>query len=137
MMAASTPGCDKLSPRFVVQCGILRAFATSRVESGLPPQRLTTSMPEILPTASRCFCPNAPWPTIAIFIWDEIFERSRLAVFQDDETGGGVGRRHVVVPVNFLHLVVQGSTHDQPHDEFDPFGAGVAHVVDMRKFQEL
>src|SRR5688572_30536617 len=67
-IAASTPGCARHSVRLSDQCGILKRSATSRVESGLPPARDTTSMPGMFCSASRCFTPNAPCPATQIFM---------------------------------------------------------------------
>ena len=61
-------GCASASSRSEVQCGIPYFLATASTESGRPPARLTTSTPSIFLSPSRCFWPNAPWPTITIFI---------------------------------------------------------------------
>src|SRR5215470_7192860 len=43
-------------------------LATSAVASWLPPTREVTSTPGMRLSASRCFCPKAPWPATQIFI---------------------------------------------------------------------
>ena len=68
VITASTPGCFRLSARSDVQCGILNLFATSSVPAGLPPASVTTSIPGIFATASRCLIPKAPCPATAIFM---------------------------------------------------------------------
>ena len=61
-------GLREASPRSIVQCGIPYFFATAAVDSGLPPTRLATSTSGMFCRPSRCFRPNAPWPTITIFM---------------------------------------------------------------------
>ena len=48
-----------------------------------------------------------------------------------------VRRRHGVEAVDLVHLVVERPAHDQPHHHLDAFGAGLAHVVEMRDAREL
>src|SRR5580658_8532276 len=67
-MAASTPGCLRLSARSVVQCGMPNFRATSSVPDGFPPASDTTSTPSIFAIASRCLMPNAPCPATQIFM---------------------------------------------------------------------
>src|SRR4030095_5915268 len=43
---------------------------------------------------------------------------------------GSGGCRHVVETINLLHLVAEGAAHDQPHHEFNRFGAGVTQVFE-------
>ena len=52
----------------VDQCGMLNFFATSAVESGLPPASVAISMPGIFWMASMCLMPKAPCPAMQTFI---------------------------------------------------------------------
>jgi len=60
-IAASTPAAGPVaSPRSSVQCGNPEPLGTARVESALPPARLTTSTPSIRAMASRCLTRTRP-----------------------------------------------------------------------------
>src|SRR5207244_3035735 len=63
--------------------------------------------------------------------------RGLAAVLKNDVAHRGVRRRHSVEAVDLFHPLVECPAHDQPHDHFDPFGAGLAHVVDVRDAREL
>ncbi len=52
-------------------------------------------------------------------------------------TDGRVRCRHGVEAVDLVNLVSERAAHDQPHHHLDPFGAGLAHVVEMRDLGEL
>src|SRR5262249_36263839 len=58
-------------------------------------------------------------------------------VFENNVTDRGVRRRHCVEAVDLVDLVVERAAHDQPHHHLDAFGAGLAHVIDMRDLDEL
>jgi hypothetical protein len=49
----------------------------------------------------------------------------------------GVRRRHGVEAIDFVDLVVERAAHDEPHHHLDAFGAGLAHVIDVRNLGEL
>src|SRR5215472_7306676 len=123
-MAASTPGCLRLSRRSVVQCGIFHFSATCFVVSARPPASDTTSMPGIFASASRCLMPKAPWPA------RQIFMGCLLAVFEDDMAQRRVGNRNVMEAVDFLNPVVERAAHDEPHDELDAFRARLAQILE-------
>src|SRR5262245_2502447 len=63
--------------------------------------------------------------------------RATAMVFKNDVTDRGVRRRHRVEAVDFVDLVVERTAHDQPHHHLDAFGAGLAHVLDVRDAREL
>jgi hydrogenase/urease accessory protein HupE len=52
-------------------------------------------------------------------------------------TDGGVGRRHRIEAIDFVDLIAERAAHYQPHHHLDAFGAGLAHVIDMRNLDEL
>ena len=37
----------------------------------------------------------------------------------------------MIMAMDAVDLVVKGAAHDEPHDEFDAFRAGLAQVFDM------
>ncbi len=51
-------------------------------------------------------------------------------------TDRGVRRRHGVEAVDLVDLVVERAAHDEPHHHLDAFGAGLAHVFEMRNLDE-
>ena len=60
-----------------------------------------------------------------------------VVIFQNEMPDGGVGGRDVIMAVNFGHLFVECAAHDQPHDHFDTFRAGLAQVFKMRDLAGL
>ena len=60
-----------------------------------------------------------------------------LAVLEDDVPDRGVRGRHGVEAIDLVDLVVERAAHDQPHHHLDAFGAGLAHVFEMRDAREL
>src|SRR5262245_56498582 len=126
-IAASTPGCARHSSRLLDQCGMLNFFATSAVDSGLPPASVTTSMPSIFWIASRCLTPKAPCPAIRIFI------STRL----EDDAANRSGRcRDVIEAVALLDTLPERAAHDEPHHELDRLVTGLAQVVEWRDLHE-
>jgi hypothetical protein len=55
-----------------------------------------------------------------------------MPVFENDVTESRIRRRHVIEAVDFLHIVVDGAPHNQPHDHFYAFRARVAQVFNVR-----
>ncbi len=60
-----------------------------------------------------------------------------MLVLEDDVADRRVRGRHGVEAVDLVNLVVERAAHDQPHDHLDAFGAGLAHVLDVRDAREL
>ena len=136
-------------------------FATCAVESWLPPTSDVTSTSGMRLSASRCFCPNAPCPATQIFIvtcsYEPLISRARRRAsilpaavlacpptfrgaamrLQNDVADRGVRRGHGVEAIDLVDLVVERAAHDQPHHHLDAFGAGLAHVFDVRNAGEL
>src|SRR5688572_22050274 len=112
--AASTPGCASASARSVVECGMPNFFATSAVEPALPPTTETTSMPPIFATASRCLMPNAPAPARMTFMSLHL-----SLVLENDVSDRRIRSRHVIEPVNLLHIIIERAAHDEPHHQLD------------------
>src|SRR5687768_2192616 len=94
-------------------------------------------MPPIVRIASRCFWPKAPAPARTTFTFlSRAFARSAVTILEYDVTDCGVRSRHMIEAVDFLDIAVEGAAHNQPHDEFNPFGSGLAHVADTRNIRE-
>src|SRR5262245_46362841 len=110
-MAASTTGCERHSPRSVLQCGILYLVATSMVDAALPPASVTTSIPGMLAIASMCLMPKAPCPAMQTFMNNVL-----RCVFENEMTERRVRRGHVIEAVDLLHLWRQRAARDEPHD---------------------
>src|SRR5579863_8598849 len=119
--AASTPLCARLSARSVVTCAMRHCLATSAVACRSRPTSDNTSMPSILDMASRCLIPNAPAPARMTFISNLVVEQQM--------TQGGVGCRYVIKAMQYPHLLMQGTAHDQPHDQLDALRTRFAQVL--------
>src|SRR5580704_682833 len=63
--------------------------------------------------------------------------RALSAVGENNMADGGIGGRHGVETIDLVDFLIESAAHDQPHHHLDAFGAGLAHVVDVRNLDEL
>src|SRR5215218_1454303 len=131
-MTASTSFIARLSARSVATCAMPYLAAISLVGSILLPTNETISTPSMFFMPSRCLMPNAPAPASATLVGPVT-----SIILQDEVSYRRVAGRHMVEPMPHggrlaaIH-VVHRATRDQPHDQFDPFAACLADVVDVR-----
>src|SRR5688572_19497131 len=111
---------------------MLNFFATSAVDSGLPPASVTISMPEIFWMASMCLMPKAPWPATQTFMTRILSSRLHA-----QQSRCRVRRRHAIETIRLTHLRPQCAAHGQPHDHLDTLGARLAHVLGVRDLRQL
>src|ERR1700735_5246085 len=103
--------------------------ATSSACSSRRLTRAVTSTPSISARPSRCLMPKAPAPATAI----RMGLLNGLVDGPDHEMADrGVGSWDVVEAVELLDRRAHGAAHDQLHDQLDPFGPRLAHVLDVR-----
>src|SRR5262245_32212123 len=131
-MTASTSSRARTPSRSVEAWATPYFRATSSACSSL---RLTTDVtvtPSMTARPSRCLVPKTPAPASAI--------RMRLVLFLACLAGRpdyevpdrGVGPGDVVEAVQLFDGGPHGPAHDQLHDQLDPLGARLAHVLDVR-----
>src|SRR5215472_17098267 len=58
-------------------------------------------------------------------------------VFKNDVPDSRIVGRYSIKPVDFIDLIIKRTAHDQPHDHFHAFRAGLAHVLDVWNAREL
>src|SRR5215813_1461998 len=130
-MTASTSSRARTSSRSVEAWPIPYFLATSSACSSL---RLTTDVtvtPSMTARPSRCLVPKAPAPASAIRM--RLVFLACLAGRPDYEVPDrGVGPGDVVEAVQLFDGGPHGAAHDQLHDQLDPLGARLAHVLDVR-----
>src|SRR5213080_1640607 len=73
----------------------------------------------------------------ALWLRPRFARGAAAAVGQNNVTDGGIRRRHGVEAIYLVDFIVERAAHDQPHHHFDAFGAGLAHVIDVRNLYEL
>src|ERR1700733_6592064 len=104
--------------------------AMPRVGSSSRPTSEKTSTPSIFLIASRCFWAKAPAPASTIFKNDPHCASARI--FQNQMAHRRIGGRHMLKAMQLADLGVERTAHDQPHHEFDAFGARLTDVIDVR-----
>src|SRR4030095_14253482 len=132
-ITASTSRRARLSVRSVVTCATPNLRATSCVGACTRPTSETTSTPSIFASASRCLTPKAPAPARQILIASIV---DSLRVLENDVADSRIRRGHVIEAVDIARVRVERATHDEPHHELDPFGARLAHVIEVRQFRK-
>src|ERR1700722_10968294 len=147
-MTASTSSLASTSSRSVPACPTPYLRATS---SACSSRRLTTDVtvtPSMFARPSRCLMPKAPVPARAIFMSSDSLITWLLDLLaaclggrfhraQHQVPDGGVGTGDVVEAVQLLRLRAERAAHDQPHDQFDALGAGLADKLQVFRLREL
>src|SRR5215218_1798114 len=105
-------------------------FATSAVESALPPASVAISTPGMLRMASMCLMPNAPCPATQTFM------ASPSGCFEAQQARRRVRRGHVIETIRLAHAVAERAAHCEPHHHLDAFGTRLAHVLRVRDLRE-
>src|SRR5215470_9093881 len=148
-ITASTSSRARASSRLVEAWPTPYFRATSSAWSCLRLITDVTVTPSMAARASRCLMPKAPAPASAIRMVSSLprwfcgacsargveggSSPLGLAGLEHQVPDGGVRPGDVVEAVQFLDLGAEGTTHDQLHDQLDPLGAGLAHVLDVRQ----
>src|SRR5215831_7940428 len=136
-MTASTSSRASTSARSVEACSTPYFRATS---SACSSRRLTmevTVTPSMAASPSRCLMPKAPAPATAIRMGLALFLAGRAGGPDHEVADRGVGPGDVVEAVKLLDGGPHGTAHDQLHDQLDPLGARLAHVLDMRHQRQV
>src|SRR5215831_15765297 len=131
-ITASTSSRARASSRLVEAWPTPYFRATSSAWSSLRLSTDVTVTPSMAARPSRCLMPKAPAPANAIRMRLDLFLAGRAGGPDHEVPDRGVGPGDVVEAVQLLDGGPHGAAHDQLHDQLDPLGARLAHVLDVR-----